>query len=73
MKKTCILMALAAASLLVFTACDDSSGKKTAEPAAPAASTPAEKKPAGVPTGTYKKVKAVEAQHNAQVEEALGN
>ena len=73
MKKKYILLTLAAASLLIFTACDDGgsgTGKKTAEPAS-SAETSAPKKPVGVPSGTYKKIKAVEAQHNDQVEKAL--
>lgn len=70
MKKTCVLVAVAAASLLVFTGCDDSAEIKAVEPAAPAA-TSAGKKPAGVPEATYKKIKAVETQHNDQVEAAM--
>ena len=70
MKKRCLLLPLAAATLLIFTGCDDSSGKTTPDPA-PSAGSSEPKKPAGVPSATYNKVKSLEAQHNDQVEKAL--
>ena len=71
MKKKYLLPVLAAAALLIFTGCDSNSGEKTtAEPEASAESSAA-KKPAGVPTATYNKVKTLEAQHNDQLEKAL--
>ena len=69
MKKKCLLSILAAAALLFPAGCDGS-GKKAADPSPAAGSTTA-KKPAGVPSATYNKVKSLETQHNDQVEKAL--
>ena len=70
MKKRCLLLPLAAVILPLFTGCDGSSAK-TAEQSAVSAESSASKKPAGVPSATYNKVKTLEAQHNDQVEKAL--
>ena len=74
--KKCFLFASAACSVLILSACD---GKKE-QPAPPkpeteqvnaSATTPDTKKPAGVPTGTYNKIKGIEQKHNADLEKEL--
>ena len=74
MKKLIVLTLAAAASALILAGCDDSAETKKApapEAVKAEASSAAEKKPAGVPTSTYNKVKSIESQHNSDVEKAL--
>lgn len=63
--KHVLIVACAAATALVFTACDDS------KPAIQKKAESAMEKPAGVPSKVFKQIKGIEQKHGKDVQKQL--